>query len=64
MKEYIKPTVDRYNVRVSNFFAASPGVETGDGLGNGYDPDAPDYAKGSTGEWDDDDDLDGGSNIW
>lgn len=62
MNEYIKPTTDIYAVSSNKFFAASPGVESGDGLGNGFDPGDGEFSKG--GDWEDDDDLDGGSAMW
>lgn len=56
MNEYIKPTTDIYAVNANNNFlegSLTGGNEEGDG---------EQLSKG--GDWEDDDDLDGGSAIW
>ena len=44
-RQYIKPTTASIIVALQQMVAASPGTETGSGLGTEYNPSDPNYAK-------------------
>ena len=51
-KEYIKPVSGMHSFRMkSNMLAGSPGVDTGDGLGNEYNDGDVSYGKGGSSMW-------------
>ena len=44
-KTYINPTMEVVKIQINQMLAASPGVETGDGLGNGYNSSDVTYGR-------------------
>ena len=44
-KTYINPTMEVVKIQINQMLAASPGVETSDGLGNGYNSSDVTYSR-------------------